>query len=64
MRPSLKPAFPAMTELKAEHKMPGPQQREELLRIAELYTSGAINPPPVLHPGATILKNNNHDSGK
>ena len=53
-----------MTELKAEHKMPGPQQREELLRIAELYTSGAINPPPVLHPGATILKNNNHDSGK
>ena len=45
-----------MTELRAEHNMPGPQQREELLRIAELYTSGRINPPPVLHQGTTSLK--------
>ena len=50
MRPNSKPAFPGMTALKAEHNMPGPQQREELLRIAELYTSGRINPPPVLPP--------------
>ena len=53
-----------MTELKAEHNMPGPQQREELLRIAELYTSGRINPPPVLHPGTTVIKSDNNDSGK
>merc|ERR1712018_361632 len=56
VRPTSKPAFPGMTELRAEHNMPGPQQREELLRIAEMYTSGRINPPPVLHQGTTSLK--------
>ena len=64
MRPKLKPAFPGMTELKAEHNMPGPQQREELIRIAELYTSGQINPPPVLHPGPSLLNSDNNASGK
>ena len=62
VRPSSKPAFPGMTELKAEHNMPGPQQREELLRIAELYTSGRINPPPVLHPGTQLIKSENNDA--
>jgi hypothetical protein len=40
-RDSSKPRFPGLAEFRADSNVPGPQQRAELLRIAELYTTAA-----------------------